>query len=390
MKRLTILGSTGSIGTSALQVIAACPEEFSVQYLTAGSNAELLIQQALQFQPQAVAIRDEKQYKLIASELRSKNIQVLIGQEGIEEIAGAQDIDLVLNAIAGTAGLVPTYLALQQGKDVALANKESLVMAGEIIKEICARTGAKLLPVDSEHSAIWQCLLGESHQAIKRLILTGSGGPFRQLSLSQFEQIKPADALRHPVWTMGKKITVDSATLMNKGLEIIEAHWLFEIPATQIEVIIHPQSIIHSMVEFCDDSIKAQLGLPDMRLPIQFALNYPHRLALAWEQLDLVKIGNLTFESPDMTKFPALRLAYAALERGGTAPAILNVVNEQAVGAFLRQEIKFTQIPALVEKALSLLPIKAHPDLSAILEIEILARDFVAREINSQERNAIA
>jgi len=287
----------------------------------------------------------------------------------------------VLNAIVGTAGLEPSYQALMAGKNLALSNKESLVMAGQLINQILTEKKLSLFPVDSEHSAVWQCLLGEDRQTIRKIILTGSGGPFRTLPLNQFPQITPEKALQHPTWNMGHKITIDSATLMNKGLEIIEAHWLFALPADKIEVIIHPQSIIHSMVEFIDGSIKAQLGLPDMKLPIQLALSYPHRIPANWEKTDLSKIKELTFETPDFSKFPTIPLAYEALKRGGTAPAILNVVNEWAVYAFLDHKIKFQDIARYIAEALATIPIKDHPSLEEILTTEQSGREFVERKV---------
>lgn len=382
MKRLTILGSTGSIGVNALQVVSKAPDKFKVQYLTAKRNAELLISQACQYHPRAVAIKDLSQVNKVAAALKSQGIEVLAGEEGIRSICQAADVDLVLNAIVGSAGLLPTYYALQAGKNLALANKESLVMAGEIITALCQRQKLTILPVDSEHSAIFQCLVGEEHRTIKTLYITGSGGPFRELPLDQFDEITPAAALRHPTWNMGQKITIDSATLMNKGLEMIEAHWLFKIPAAAIKVILHPQSIVHSLVEFCDGSVKAQLGLPDMRLPIQYALNYPDRLPVIWGTLDLVAVQQLTFEEPDSVRFPAIKLAYQALQQGGTAPAILNVVNELAVMAFLAGKIKFRQITALVAEALNKMDIKTNPNLDDILAAESEAHTFFNRSLN--------
>jgi 1-deoxy-D-xylulose-5-phosphate reductoisomerase len=381
MKRITFLGSTGSIGVNALRVAAANPTKFEISYLTAGSNARLLIEQARKFQPRAVAIADETQVDSIKSSLKAPGIEVLGGKAGILEIARKSDVDLVLNAIVGTAGLEPSYQALMTGKNLALSNKESLVMAGELINQILAKKKLNLFPVDSEHSAIWQCLMGENRQTIRKIILTGSGGPFRTLPLIQFSQITPAKALQHPTWNMGRKITIDSATLMNKGLEIIEAHWLFAMPAAQIEVIIHPQSVIHSMVEFIDGSIKAQLGLPDMKLPIQLALSYPDRIPASWEKTDFTKIRELTFEAPDFSKFPTIPLAYEALERGGTAPAILNVVNEWAVYAFLDRKIKFQDIAHYIAEALATIPILDHPGLEEILATEQSGREFVERKI---------
>jgi len=381
MKRISILGSTGSIGVNALRVVAANPTQFEIGYLTAGSNARLLIEQARTFHPCAVAIAAESQVDSIKHALKSLGIEVIGGKAGILEIAQKNDVDLVLNAIVGTAGLEPSYQALMAGKNLALSNKESLVMAGELINQILIEKKLNLFPVDSEHSAVWQCLLGEDRRTMRKIILTGSGGPFRTLPLNQFPQITPEKALQHPTWNMGRKITIDSATLMNKGLEIIEAHWLFGLPADKIEVIIHPQSIIHSMVEFIDGSIKAQLGLPDMKLPIQLALSYPDRIPANWEKTELSKIKELTFETPDFSKFPTIPLAYEALKRGGTAPAILNVVNEWTVYAFLDHKIKFQDIARYIAEALATIPIKDHPDLEEILTTEQSGREFVERKV---------
>lgn len=382
MKRISILGSTGSIGVNALKVIGANPGQYRVQYLSAGSNADLLTEQALRLKPAAVAIADSTKTTMLEQALKLHGIAVLSGKAGILELASRTDVDLVLNAIVGTAGLEPSIRALNAGKDLALSNKESLVMAGEIINRLLAEKKLHLFPIDSEHSAIWQCLIGENTGNIRKLILTGSGGPFRTFPKEQFQKITPEQALRHPTWSMGRKITIDSATMMNKGLEIIEAHWLFQVPPEKIEVVIHPQSIIHSMVEFVDGSIKAQLGLPDMKLPIQYALSYPDRFPVSWEKTVLADIGTLTFEAPDVKKFPALRLAREVLKRGGTAPAILNVVNEFAVYAFLDNQIAFPDIPALVEKALATLSIVDNPALPDILAAEQSSREFVERYVS--------
>ena len=376
IRAISVLGSTGSIGVNALKVISASRDRFTVNYLTAGRNLTLLIEQAKKFHPKAVAIADESQYRLLKENLSGTNIEILVGKDGILEITSRRDVDLVVNAIVGMAGLEPTYRALTAGRNVALSNKESLVMAGEIIMNLIAQSGLNLFPIDSEHSAIWQCLAGEDKASVKRLILTGSGGPFRARPQAEFKSITPAEALRHPTWTMGRKITIDSATMMNKGLEIIEAFWLFGVEPEQIEVLIHPQSVIHSMVEFCDGSIKAQLGLPDMRLPIQYAIGYPERLPIIWEKIEWSKLGPLTFEAPDPVKFPALRLAYEALKRGGTAPAIMNVINELAVYAFLDEKIGFMEINDIIEKALNEIPVIDKPNIEDILNVEPMAREF--------------
>ena len=381
MKQLTLLGSTGSIGTNTIKVVAANPELFRVKYLTAGKNADKLIEQATLLKPKAVAIADDSKALQIENALKAYSIEVLAGKEGILELASRSDIDLVINAIVGSAGLEPSIQALNAGKDLALSNKESLVMAGEIINKLLKTKKLNLFPIDSEHSAIWQCLAGENPANIRKLILTGSGGPFRSLPINQFGDITPEQALKHPTWNMGKKISIDSATMMNKGLEIIEAFWLFNVPPEKIEVLIHPQSIIHSMVEFVDGSVKAQLGLPDMKLPIQYALSYPGRFPVSWEETNFARIGQLTFEAPDFDKFPALQLAFDALHRGGTAPALLNVVNEFSVYAFLENKISFMEIPGLVDQALSNLKIVDQPTLQDILEAEQSGRAFVERHV---------
>jgi len=381
-RNLSVLGSTGSIGVNTLNVIAANPEKFAVRYLTAGHNAALLIEQTRRFHPQAIAIADEAQYAFLKQNLADCQVAILAGKSGVLEIAARADVDLVVNAIVGMAGLEPTYRALNAGRNVALSNKESLVMAGEIIMNLVTERGLNLFPIDSEHSAIWQCLAGENRSSVKRIILTGSGGPFRTRPPADFSRITPSEALRHPTWNMGRKITIDSATLMNKGLEVIEACWLFDVQPEQISVLIHPQSIIHSMVEFQDGSVKAQLGLPDMRLPIQYALGYPERLPVTWESVDWPTVAQLTFEAPDFAKFPALRIAFEALRRGGTAPAIMNVVNELAVYAFLEERIGFSAIAELIEKALTELPVIDEPQLADILNVEPQAREFIARALN--------
>ncbi len=365
-RRLTILGSTGSIGVNALNVVDNLPGQFEIICLTANRNADLLIKQAHKYRPKTVAVADQTAAGEVSDALTATGIPVLTGAAGLLETAGRSDADLVLNALVGTAGMNPTIAALKAGVDVALSNKESLVMAGGIIRELRLATGCSIFPVDSEHSAIWQCLAGEDLADVKRLILTGSGGPFRTRDKASFNAITVAEALNHPNWTMGKKITIDSATMMNKGLEVIEAYWLFELPDSKIDIVIHPQSIIHSLVEFSDGSVKAQLGLPDMRIPIQYALTYPRHKPADWEDLDLVQQGNLTFEAPDFKKFPCLRLAFEALKQGGSTPAALNVANEQAVYRFLKQEIGFSDIPRLIEKALELHPFIKQPDIDTI------------------------
>ena len=372
-----ILGSTGSIGVNALKVVERHSGHFSVKYLSAYSNAEKLVEQALDFQPEVVAIADENSAKTISEGLAQTSIKVLTGREGLLELASRNDVDICLNALVGSAGMEPTVRALEAGVDLALSNKESLVMAGGLIRKIMDETGATLFPVDSEHSAIWQCLLGEEVSNVKRLILTGSGGPFRTKPMNEFYDITVDEALNHPNWEMGKKITIDSATMMNKGLEVIEAHWLFGLNKEQIDIVIHPQSIIHSMVEFIDGSVKGQMGQPDMKIPIQFALTYPDRLEAEWEDFDPVHISDLTFEKPDREKFPSISLAYESLSRGGTATAALNIANDNSVRLFLDGKIRFTQIAEINEAALSEHKWIADPDLKDILELEQWGKSFV-------------
>ena len=317
-KRISILGSTGSIGVNALKVVSHLKDELEVVYLSANKNMTLFLQQIAQYQPRAVCIVDEKAYSSIKEELSSLNIEILVGRAGLLELAKRTDVDVMLNAIVGGQGMQPTLCAIEAGVDVALSNKESLVMAGNIIKKAQQESGAKIFPVDSEHSAIWQCLVGEDLKEVQQIILTGSGGPFRKKELSSFSDIKIEEALNHPNWDMGEKITIDSATMMNKGLEVIEAYWLFEIEPDQISIVVHPQSIIHSMVEMKDGSVKAQMGVPDMKVPIQYALTYPRHIEASWEPLDLVNCGDLTFEKPDFERFPCIALGFKVLERFGT------------------------------------------------------------------------
>ena len=377
MKKISILGSTGSIGINALSVIDNHLNNFIVVALSAHKNGKLLIEQAKKYQPEFVAVVDPDIANFVEDELRSTNIKILKGRQGLLELSSYGSVDLMLNALVGSSGMEPTINALQSGVDVALSNKESLVMAGSIINEIKNKSGAKIFPVDSAHSAIWQCLVGESIKEVNKIILTGSGGPFRTLEIGQFNSITVDRALNHPNWEMGKKITIDSATMMNKGLEVIEAFWLFDISKDMIEIIIHPQSIIHSMVEFKDKSVKAQLGLPDMKIPIQYALTYPNHSNADWDELDLTGIESLTFEKPDFNKFPCMRLAFDALEQEGTAPALLNVVNEYSVYRFLNNEISFIEIPQLIERALDEHDFIKEPSIDDVLNIEIWAQEFV-------------
>ncbi len=377
VKRLSILGSTGSIGRNALLVVENYTDDLQVVYLTANKNNELLIRQALKFRPEGVVIVDESQAKTVENSLKKETIEVLTGREGLLEVAKRDNVDLVLNGIVGGAGMEPTLNAVKAGNNVALSNKESLVMAGDLITRASRKSGAEIYPVDSEHSAIWQCLRGEDISEVRKLILTGSGGPFRTRRLESFAAITAEEALKHPNWDMGAKITIDSATMMNKGLEVIEAYWLFNIPPEKIEIVIHPQSIIHSMVEFQDGSVKAQLGVPDMKIPIQYALSYPKHKFTKWESLDWNKVGELTFKKVDLMRFPSIRLAYAALERGGSAPAVLNVANETAVYRFLRGEINFTDIPMIVEEVCTKHTWKKHLNLDDLLDLESWTKAFV-------------
>ncbi|MBP6411382.1 MAG: 1-deoxy-D-xylulose-5-phosphate reductoisomerase [Pseudarcicella sp.] len=340
-KRIAILGSTGSIGTQALEVIKANPDRFEVEVLTAQNNATLLIEQSIIFKPNCVVIGNPALYDVVFAALNKYDIKVYAGDEALASVVQMDDIDIVLTALVGYAGLLPTISAIKAGKHIALANKETLVVAGEIITAMAIEYGVNILPVDSEHSAIFQCLVGEYTNHVEKIILTASGGPFRGKDRKFLENVIPAQALKHPNWDMGAKITIDSASLMNKGLEVIEAKWLFGLNSSQIDVVVHPQSIIHSMVQFTDGSIKAQMGLPDMKLPIQYALAFPERLTSDFTRFDFINYPNLSFEEPDVKTFRNLQLAFDAMEKGGNAPCILNAANEMAVSDFLNQKISF-------------------------------------------------
>jgi len=381
MKRLTILGSTGSIGANCLNVVETHAGEFEAAYLAAHGNVALLYQQAQQFRPRAVVVVQPPAEGDWMERFKKLGVEFLTGAAALVEIAAAAEVDIVVNAIVGAAGLPATLQALQKGRTVALANKETLVVAGELITAAARKHGGVLIPIDSEHSAVWQCLVGESRQRIEKLVLTASGGPFRQRPKDDFAGITVAEALNHPNWNMGRKITIDSATLMNKGLEVIEAHWLFEVAVDRIHVVIHPQSIIHSMVEFVDGSIKAQLGVPDMRLPIQYALTYPDRLPNQYPRLNFQQWRQFDFHEPDFEKFVCLRLAYEALREGGTAPAVLNAANEEAVHAFLAETIRFDRIPHLIDSALQKHQNHRHADFDGVLAADRWARDFVKKQI---------
>jgi 1-deoxy-D-xylulose-5-phosphate reductoisomerase len=351
-KNIAILGSTGSIGTQALEVIASHPDSFQVEVLTAQNNASLLIEQAKKFTPNAVVIVNESLYPQVKDALLPLNIKVYAGEKALASVVEMDTIDLVLTALVGYSGLKPTIQAIQSGKNIALANKETLVVAGELITRLAREKGVNIYPVDSEHSAIFQCLVGEFHNKIEKIILTASGGPFRGKKRDELLSVTKSQALKHPNWTMGAKVTIDSATLMNKGLEVIEAKWLFGVKTNQVEVVVHPQSIIHSMVQFEDGSIKAQMGLPDMRLPIQFAMTYPDRLKANFPRFDFAQYPSLTFEKPDTETFRNLALAFEALNKGGNMPCVLNAANEVAVEAFLKDQIGFLEMSEVVERCL--------------------------------------
>ena len=373
-RHIAILGSTGSIGTQALDVIGRHTDCFEVELLTAGSNSRLLIEQARRFNPASVVIADEARYAEVFDALDPLDIKVFTGTDSVCDLLRSPQIDIVLTAMVGFSGLKPTIAAIKAGKAIALANKETLVAAGGLIMPLARKYGAPILPVDSEHSAIFQCLQGE-HARLEKILLTGSGGPFLHSSREEIAAATPAQALNHPRWKMGPKVTIDSASLMNKGLELIEARWLFGVEPQDIEVVIHPQSIIHSMVQFSDGCVMAQLSQPDMRLPIQFALSYPERIDLDTRRLDFAQLGSLTFEKPDLDRFPCLGLAYASLERGGNATCTMNGANEVAVAAFLEGRIGFTDIPRIIETVLSRNPFITDPSLD-----DIYSTDFEAKK----------
>ena len=384
MKRIALLGSTGSIGTNCLDVIRHLRSRFQVVALTAYNSTETLADQAAEFHPTLCAVMNEKKVDDLRQRLLGTDIRVRTGSEGLIEAATHPEVDLVVNGLVGAAGLVPTIKAIEAGKDVALANKESLVMAGEFIMGLAHEKGVRLIPVDSEHSGIMQCLHGQRREDVARIILTASGGPFLNRRRDEFQSITPRQALEHPTWTMGPKITIDSATLMNKGLEVIEAQWLFSTPTSHIEVMIHQQSIVHSMVEFTDGSILAQLGMPDMKLPIQIALTFPERLNSHCSRIDFAQVSMLTFEKPDTEKFPCLGLAFRAAEQGGTAPAVLNAANEVAVHAFLDNRIPFEGIPSLIEETLTGHEGIDHPSLEEILAADEWARHDTMERIKTK------
>jgi 1-deoxy-D-xylulose-5-phosphate reductoisomerase len=381
VKALSLLGSTGSIGTQTLDIVAQYPDRFRIVGMAAGRNVELLAQQVRQFQPQIVAIQDETRLDALKTALADLNPQPIIlgGEAGVVEVAQYGDAEVVVTGIVGCAGLLPTIAAIKAGKDIALANKETLIAGGPVVLPLVKQHGVKLLPADSEHSAIFQCLQGVPDGGLRRIILTASGGSFRDWDIDQLANVTVADALKHPNWSMGRKITIDSATLMNKGLEVIEAHYLFGMDYDHIDIVIHPQSIIHSLIEVQDTSVLAQLGWADMRLPLLYALSFPDRLPTDWPKLDLVKAGNLTFREPDHAKYPCMNLAYAAGRAGGCLPAVLNAANEQAVALFLDEKIRFLDIPKLIEQVCDRYSPQnvLEPALDDILQVDQWARQQV-------------
>ena len=368
MKNIAILGSTGSIGTQTLDIISDNPDKFHAYLLTANKNWGLLVEQALKFKPEHVVIGDKQYYEQVKEVLKSTSIKVHAGSDAIAETVTDSKIDMVLTAMVGYSGLIPTINAIKTGKTIALANKETLVVAGEIITHLKKIHNVDILPVDSEHSAIFQCLVGENPETMKKILLTASGGPFRKLSKNKLREVTVKDALNHPNWNMGNKVTIDSASMMNKGFEMIEARWLFDCQPENIEILVHPQSIVHSMVEFQDGSIKAQLGIPDMRIPIQYAISYPHRLKTDKYLLDWSRISQLTFEKPDFDKFPLLGLAFQAIKEGGNMPCILNAANEVAVKAFLEEKIRFTDMAEIAIHTMDRIPFISKPTLEDLIQ----------------------
>jgi len=385
VKKIAILGSTGSIGTQTLNVISQHTDKFCVEVLTAYKNADLLIRQAKEFQPGTVVIGDESQYEKVKDALASDPIKVFAGKESINRIVESGEIDFVLTAIVGFAGLEPTLNAIRAGKTIGLANKETLVVAGEIVMAEAEQYGVPLIPVDSEHSAIFQCLVGEYPNKVKKLILTASGGPFRGNTFEQLQKRTKADALKHPNWEMGNKITIDSASMVNKGLEVIEARWLFDIPADKIDIVVHPQSVIHSMVQFYDGSIKAQMGLPDMRIPIQYALSFPQRLPNNFPDLDFANYPQLSFEKPDIEIFRSIKIAYHVLEKGGNMPCVFNAANEIAVDAFLKEQIQFTDIFEALEKAITKVSYIRQPKFEDLIATDIATRQYTEQIIKQMK-----
>lgn len=386
-KRIAVLGSTGSIGKQTLEVVEAYPDKFEISVLTANNNADLLIDQALKFKPNTVVITNENLHKKVADILWNEGIKTFCGDKALEEVVEMDEIDIVLTALVGFSGLKPTLRAINAGKTIALANKETLVVAGEIVTKLAQEKGVNIYPVDSEHSAIFQCITGEFHNPIEKIYLTASGGPFRGKKANELAQITKAQALKHPNWEMGAKITIDSATLMNKGLEVIEAKWLFNLRRDQIDVIVHPQSIIHSIVQFQDGSMKAQMGLPDMKLPIQYALTYPNRLHTDFKRFNFLNYPQLTFEQPDLNTFRNLQLAYDAMDAGGNLPCILNAANEITVAAFLQDKIGFLDIAKINEKTMNAVSLQKSTSLESLIETDQEARR-VASELVVNQQNS--
>ena len=387
MKRIAILGSTGSIGTQALEVVREQPEQFQVELLTCGNRVDLLIEQALEFKPNAVVIGDAAQLPRVKDALFPRGIKAYAGPEALEQAVAMEGIDTVLTALVGYAGLKPTLAAIDAGKTIALANKETLVVAGALVTKAAREKAVNIYPVDSEHSAIFQCLAGEWENPIEKIVLTASGGPFRGKSREELAAATKAQALKHPNWDMGAKITIDSASLMNKGLEAIEAKWLFNLKREQIEIVVHPQSIIHSVVQFRDGSMKAQMGLPDMKLPIQYALSFPQRLATNWPRFDFTAYPSLTFEQPDLATFRNLALALDAMDRGGNAPCVLNAANEVAVELFLKDAIGFLEMSDLVEHCLARVPFTPDPQLADLMASDAEARRLAREHVPSAWRS---
>ncbi len=386
-KRIAILGSTGSIGTQTLEVIEENPEHFEVEVLTANNNIDLLIEQTKKFQPNMVVVANHCRYKALCEALKDEPVKIFAGKEALEQVVQLETVDVVVTAMVGYSGLLPTLKAIEAGKHIALANKETLVVAGEIITREAVKNKVNIYPVDSEHSAIFQCLAGEHMNEIEKIYLTASGGPFRSLTEEQLEKVTKADALKHPNWEMGAKITIDSASMMNKGFEVIEAKWLFDLKPEQIDVIVHPQSIVHSLVQFRDGSMKAQMGLPDMKLPIQYALNFPKRLPSSFERFNFLNYPKLTFEQPNTKKFRNLALAYEALEQGGNLPCILNAANEVVVQAFLKEKIRFVDMPDLVEASMQQVTFIKNPVLDDYIQTDKETRLLTSSLIKQRSKN---
>ncbi len=388
MKQVVVLGSTGSIGVNTLKVVKNHPKEFQVAGLAAGSRVDLLAEQVKVFKPKAVAIRDSSRLAELREVLRGVKVRILAGDEGVEELAAMEDVQVVVVAITGAAALKPALAAIKKGRTIGLANKENLVMAGELVMELAKAHKAPVVPIDSEHSAIFQCLHGHSREEIRRVLLTSSGGPLKDVPVEDFEKLTKTEVMNHPRWKMGPKITVDSATMMNKGLEVIEARWLFDVSVEKIEIVVHPQAIVHSMVEFVDGSILAQLGVTDMRIPIQYAMTYPRRLSSSLPPLDLVELKHLTFEAPNPKKFPCLTFGYEASRAGGTLPAVLNGANEACVAIFLEDGLPFVKIPEIIGKVMKAhRPVK-HPTLDEILQADDWAREQAQSHVSHYRQGA--